>query len=73
MFLLDAVADRNATVQGPAWLKGPNAMGTAYRPLQTFATRFGPGRYAGAAQVRDFRWNTRCSCFAYTSRPLPAD
>jgi len=70
LFFLKAVLDRAGTVQARGWLRGLEAMGTAYQSVFTFATRFGPGRHDGAAMVRDFRWSTGCSCFAYISPPV---
>jgi hypothetical protein len=71
LFFLKAVADRAGAVQSRSLLAAVEAMGTAYRSVGTFATRFGPARHDGASMVRDFRWSTQCSCFAYISAPVP--
>jgi len=70
LFFLKAVTDRAGTVQARGWLQGLEAMGTAYQPVSTYGTRFGPGRRDGVSVVRDFRWDTGCSCFGYVSGPV---
>jgi ABC-type branched-subunit amino acid transport system substrate-binding protein len=46
-------------------------LGSSYVPAATFSNRFTAGRYAGTASTRDVRYDTGCSCFRYTSGPVP--
>jgi len=61
-------------VEGPvttaAWRAAYPLLGTTYRPVTTFATRF-DSQHGNVAQYRDLGWSSGCSCVTYLSGPRP--
>jgi ABC-type branched-subunit amino acid transport system substrate-binding protein len=70
-FLRDALA-RAPEVSPGGLLAGVEALGTSYSSPWAGPTRFGPGRYDGAAAVRPLRFMDECGCFRYTGPPVSA-
>jgi hypothetical protein len=64
-FLRDALAVA-PSLSPEGLLSGAESLGDGFNSPWTFATRFGPGRYDGAAAVRPFAFVTDCACFRYT-------
>ena len=53
-----------------SFLAGVHGLGTSYVNGQTFQTRLTPTRHDGVAAVRQFAYQPKCTCFAYTSNPF---
>jgi ABC-type branched-subunit amino acid transport system substrate-binding protein len=74
IFFLKAAAE-HATALTPDGLRASvESLGTSYDSSYTFATRFGPGRHDGAAEMRVSRYDDGCGCFLYadtTTLPMP--
>jgi hypothetical protein len=70
VFFLKPALER-APEFSPAGLRaGAESLGTNYDSPWTLATRFGPGRFDGARQVRPVAFVEDCTCFRYTGAPL---
>jgi hypothetical protein len=72
VLFLYAAASRIPTLSTASFIAGARGLGTAYRSVLTFGTRFGPQRYDGVAAIRPLAYQTSCSCFTYQGpvRPL---
>jgi ABC-type branched-subunit amino acid transport system substrate-binding protein len=49
---------------------GGEALGTAYMPFGSIASRFGPGRHDGPSVARYLQFDQGCSCFVYSGEPI---
>ena len=45
------------------------SLGTSYRSVFTYGTRFGPGKHDGVYLFRNLQYDQSCSCLKYTSKP----
>jgi hypothetical protein len=70
LFFLAAALQRAPEFSAAGLRAGVEALGTSYDSPWTFATRFGPGRYDGARQVRPLAFVDACSCYRYTGPPV---
>lgn len=66
LFFLKAALDRTTELSPAALRAAVEALGTSYQSPWTGATRFGPGRYDGARQVRPLAFVPDCQCYRYT-------
>jgi hypothetical protein len=59
------------SVSGPlnrdSFIAAVNAFGTRYENSETFLNRFSATQHDGVAAVRQWKWDTGCSCGKYTS------
>ena len=70
LFFLAAALQKAPEFTAAGLRAGAEALGTSYNSPWTFATRFGPGRYDGARQVRPLAFVPACSCYRYTGPPV---
>jgi len=70
LFFLAAALQRAPEFTAAGLRAGVEALGTSYNSPWTFATRFGPGRYDGARQLRPLAFVDACSCYRYTGPPV---
>jgi ABC-type branched-subunit amino acid transport system substrate-binding protein len=70
-FLHDALLGAT-TVSPERLLGGVERLADKYNSPWTFRTRFGPGRYDGAASIRRLAFVDSCRCFRYSSGLLAA-
>jgi len=54
-----------------SFLGGVHGLGTSFINGQTFQTKLTPTQHDGVATVRQFTYQTKCTCMAYTSNPFP--
>lgn len=60
--LRDAFEGSDGPVNAQAFRQGVFALGDRFEPAAAYATRFGPGRYAGAVGFRRMRYGRDCNC-----------
>ena len=70
LYFLEAALRRSSTVTPAALRAGADRLGATAYSTQTYATRFGPGRYDGVAAVRVLRLEESCTCFRYLTGNL---
>ena len=70
-FFSEAVLKRaTAGTALPNLIAAAESLGTSYRAPSNYGNRIGPGQHDGAALFRTLRYDERCSCIAYTSKPF---
>jgi hypothetical protein len=74
LFFLKAALDRAKALTVDGLRAAVESLGTSYDSAETYATKFGPGRYDGPSAVRFTAYNETCQCYRYinnTIRPVP--
>ena len=70
-FLKAAVEAGGSTISRSSFLAGVAALHTSFVDANTFGTSFSATQHDGVALVRSFAFQATCSCFRYTSGPVP--
>jgi hypothetical protein len=54
----------------PAMIAAGESLGTSYRSPLSYGNRIGRGQHDGVALFRELRFDERCACIKYTSKPF---
>ena len=68
-FFAAAVFDRAKGSTLDRVIPAVEGLGTGYRSVFTYGTRFAPGRHDGVYLFRNLQYDEGCSCLKYTSKP----
>jgi len=71
LFFLKAALDHNPDFSVAGLRATVESMGTSFDSPWTFGTRFGPGRYDGASEVRPLAYVDACNCYRYSGGVIP--
>ena len=69
VFFADAVFERAKGSALDRVIPAIEGLGTAYRSVFTYGTKFGPGKHDGVYLFRNLQYDEGCSCLKYTSKP----
>lgn len=72
-FFFEQAINAGGELSAASLRRGVELLGTRFQASGLFGTQFGPGRYDGAAVVRDLYYDGGCSCWKYRGplTPLP--
>jgi ABC-type branched-subunit amino acid transport system substrate-binding protein len=65
VYFLKTALERASELTPPGLRNAVEAMGGAFAPAATFATRYGPGDHWGVHTVRDLAFDDACGCWKY--------
>jgi ABC-type branched-subunit amino acid transport system substrate-binding protein len=65
--LLATAVRAGGELSAAGMMRGLDRLGGLFGSAMTYETWFGPGRRDGATAVRDYTYNTACTCFRLTS------